>query len=112
MDRTRASDAEREACVGVLREAAHEGRRDTDELEERVAAAYAAKTRGELTALLDALPAAALPAPPPERRRKSPRVPGRIGFVERWRAPASRDEAMADALEYIAPPLQTHGYSL
>ena len=41
----RASDQERESFVDVLRDAFTEGRLTADELEERTAAAYAAKTR-------------------------------------------------------------------
>jgi hypothetical protein len=47
----RASDADREAAVDRLREAALEGRLDADELESRLAAAYGARTCSELTAL-------------------------------------------------------------
>jgi hypothetical protein len=48
---TRASDADREAAVERLRAAALEGRLDADELEERLADAYAARWCAELTAL-------------------------------------------------------------
>ena len=47
----RASDAEREATVERLRVAGMEGRLDTDELEERIESAYAARWGGELEAL-------------------------------------------------------------
>ena len=55
----RASDAEREAAVGALREHGAAGRLDVDELEQRVGAAYAARTHGELGQLLRDLPASA-----------------------------------------------------
>ncbi len=103
MDRTRASDVEREAAVGVLRTAAQEGRLDTDELEERIAAAYAAKTRGELNTLLDDLPPAMAPSVP------APRPPGAIA---RWRAPVPLDRAMVDLVEFVAPPLQSYGFRI
>jgi hypothetical protein len=48
---TRASDADREAAVSLLREAALDGRIDSDELEERLAGAYGARWRSELAAL-------------------------------------------------------------
>jgi hypothetical protein len=48
---TRASDADREAAVTLLREAALDGRIDGDELEERLAGAYGARWRSELSAL-------------------------------------------------------------
>ena len=53
----RAGDAEREQTAAVLREHAAHGRLDVDELDERVQAAYAARTRGELRELLRDLPA-------------------------------------------------------
>jgi hypothetical protein len=58
----RASDADREATVELLRAAALEGRIDNDELEERLAQAYGARWCSELTRLTAdvALP----PAPP------------------------------------------------
>ena len=58
----RASDADREAVADRLRAAAAEGRLDPDELEERVAAAYSAKTVSDLVPLTTDLPAA--PSPP------------------------------------------------
>jgi hypothetical protein len=47
----RASDADREAAVERLRTAALEGRLDSDELEERLAAAYGARWTSELARL-------------------------------------------------------------
>jgi hypothetical protein len=62
----RAGDAEREQAVATLREHAAHGRLDVEELDQRVQAAYSARTRGELGALLRDLPplAAAPPARP------------------------------------------------
>jgi hypothetical protein len=48
----RASDAERERTADQLRHAAGEGRLTVEELDERLAAAYAARTRGELAELV------------------------------------------------------------
>jgi hypothetical protein len=56
---TRASDAEREATVVRLREAAAEGRLTVEELATRIDAAYAATTQAELEPLTSDLPAAA-----------------------------------------------------
>jgi len=53
----RASDADRERLAEELRAHAVAGRIDTDELEERLQAAYAARTLGELDALRRDLPA-------------------------------------------------------
>jgi len=56
---TRASDAEREATVVRLREAAGEGRLTVEELATRIDAAYAATTHAELEPLTADLPAVA-----------------------------------------------------
>lgn len=67
----RASDAEREQTAGRIREAASEGRLSMTELEERLAATYAARRRHELVPL-----EADLPGPPPacsEWSRPTPR---------------------------------------
>ena len=52
----RASDADREAIVSRLREAAGEGRLEPEELEDRVGAALRARTYGELALLISDLP--------------------------------------------------------
>ncbi len=61
MTDVRASDAEREATVERLRNAAAEGRLTFEELADRIEVAGHAVTRGELAALLSDLPSA-LPA--------------------------------------------------
>jgi len=58
----RASDAERESAVSVLREHGGAGRLEVEELEQRIGAAYAARTHGELEDLFRDLPASP-PAP-------------------------------------------------
>lgn len=65
----RASDADREQVVETLREAASEGRLDLDEFEERMTAAYAARTYGELDRLTRDLPGTA-PASVPAAARQ------------------------------------------
>ncbi|MGH3905964.1 MAG: DUF1707 SHOCT-like domain-containing protein [Pseudonocardiaceae bacterium] len=52
----RASDADRDAVVERLRRALGQGRLTVAEFDERVAAAYAAKTHGELKVLTRDLP--------------------------------------------------------
>ncbi|HEY3019492.1 MAG TPA: DUF1707 domain-containing protein [Solirubrobacteraceae bacterium] len=64
MSEVLASDAEREAAVERLRTGAGEGRLEHEELERRVHAAYAARTRAELEAVT-----ADLPPPPAPRPR-------------------------------------------
>jgi hypothetical protein len=73
----RVSDNERERVALFLREQSLEGRLDHDELDERMGAAYRAKTAGELQDLIEDLPhrrVAPAPArrPAPQRRRKGP----------------------------------------
>jgi hypothetical protein len=55
-DSIRASDVDREAVVTTLREAYTAGRLTLDEFDERMTAAYAGKTWGELRALTTDLP--------------------------------------------------------
>jgi hypothetical protein len=52
----RASDADREQIADRLRHAATEGRLATDELEQRLGALFAARTYGELDAIVSDLP--------------------------------------------------------
>lgn len=55
-DQRRASDADREAVVERLREAAGDGRLSLDELESRIEAAYVARTYAELDPITRDLP--------------------------------------------------------
>ena len=68
----RASDADREQLIDELNEHSVAGRLDTDELERRVQAAYAARTTGELDALRSDLPvpSRAVALDPAQRRRQ------------------------------------------
>jgi hypothetical protein len=58
-----AGSADRERTVGVLRAAFTEGRLTQDELDDRVARAYTARTYSDLWALIADLPAGPLPYP-------------------------------------------------
>ena len=58
-----AGSADRERTIGVLRAAFTEGRLSKDELDDRVARAYSARTYGDLWALVADLPAGPLPYP-------------------------------------------------
>jgi hypothetical protein len=75
----RASDAERERTATLLRDHAAAGRLTPEELDERLGAAYAARTVGELEALAHDLP----PAPAPAPARTRPRALDRPGVRER-----------------------------
>jgi hypothetical protein len=96
---TRASDAEREAVVARLRDAASEGRLTVEELAERIDAAYAATTRAELEPLTADLPdvpmTTATTSPPASgglpARATSSLVLGILGGGDRkgrWRVPS------------------------
>jgi hypothetical protein len=81
----RVSDNERERVALFLREQSLEGRLDHDELDERMGAAYQAKTAGELQDLIEDLPhrrVAPAPArrPAPQRRRKGPHPLAIVGM--------------------------------
>jgi hypothetical protein len=60
-DRIRVTHREREAAAEELRTAYAVGCLDDDELEDRISCAYAAKTRGELSALVCDLPPVSVP---------------------------------------------------
>src|SRR3954451_25128937 len=66
----RASDAERERVAEALRRHHLDGRLDTEELQERLERAYAARTTGELAPLLAHLPGGREPV-----RRPRPPAP-------------------------------------
>ncbi len=76
----RASDADRDRVVDMLRDHAAAGRLSADELEERIEVALAARTAGELDALLTDLPGSA------DRRRTEHRHDlARRAFAEHLR---------------------------
>ncbi|MFF3071067.1 DUF1707 domain-containing protein [Kitasatospora sp. NPDC057904] len=100
----RASDADRERVADLLRDAYAEGRLDVDEHAERIEAAYAAKTLGELAPLTRDLPShrplsfekppldapAARPSVPaqPPARQEAPQMVAIFGGASRkgrWR---------------------------
>ncbi|HYO38538.1 MAG TPA: DUF1707 domain-containing protein [Nocardioidaceae bacterium] len=75
----RISDEDRHRVAEVLRQAAGEGRIDLDELDERLEAAYSAKTYGELVPITMDLPvsgATGLAAPQPAPRPEAPASAG------------------------------------
>ena len=88
----RVSDAEREAAAAELREHFASGRLNQDELNDRLAAAFAAKTRGDLNAIFTDLPSSghgwASASAPGEGRTFGP---GPFGAgVPRWGPSAHR----------------------
>jgi len=70
----RASDADRDRVIDVLRAATADGRLTADEFSERMAAALSSRTFRELAPLTADL--AAPPTPPPARQTESPESPG------------------------------------
>jgi Domain of unknown function (DUF1707)/Domain of unknown function (DUF4190) len=80
----RASDADREQAVERLRTAAMEGRLDSEELEQRVQTAYAARFCTELSALTADVtppPATVPPSPVPVRPTFVAPTPSTNGFA-------------------------------
>jgi hypothetical protein len=88
-----AASADRERAVGVLRAGFAEGRLTQDELDERVAQAYAARTYEQLWALTADLPAGPLPYPlfPPALPRQAPGavLAPSAAAASRWRSGAA-----------------------
>jgi hypothetical protein len=74
----RASDADRERVADALRRHHLDGRLDTDELQARLEACYAARTDGELAPLLADLPSGGEPRP---GRRPSAAWPPALAVV-------------------------------
>jgi hypothetical protein len=72
----RVSDSDREQAAEVLREAAGQGRISLDELDERLEAAYAAKTYADLATVTHDLPQAAQALSPAARATQVSRIGG------------------------------------
>ncbi|MEU6236201.1 DUF1707 domain-containing protein [Kitasatospora sp. NPDC047058] len=100
----RASHADRDEVVEILRDAAADGRLTAEELDDRLALALNARTFGELALLTRDLPVAPLPAPAPVPRAEPVR-PGkdvveinqRFGTLRRigpWEVPRRLDIRM------------------
>ncbi|MEV0091809.1 DUF1707 domain-containing protein [Streptomyces sp. NPDC050738] len=86
----RASDAERERVAESLREAVAEGRLDMEEFENRLDAAYKARTHGELEPLVRDLP-----APGTVAGSAAPEVAAKGGWAERIGGTVSSSGAFA-----------------
>ncbi|MFC5885994.1 MULTISPECIES: DUF1707 domain-containing protein [Kitasatospora] len=86
----RASDADRERVAELLRDAYAEGRLDVEEHAERIEAAYAAKTLGDLVPLTRDLPvhrAISFEKPPLGAPEQGPRPDGPVRLPARQEAP-------------------------
>ena len=75
----RASDAEREAAIDRLRDAAGEGRLTLEELADRIEGADGARTRADLASLVADLPEAGKPAAGPAAPAPARRLYGILG---------------------------------
>src|SRR3954471_28424 len=105
----RASDAEREHVAEALRRHHLDGRLDTEELQERLERAYAARTTGELAPLLADLPGEREPArrPRPSAPWPAPPLPPRLA---RRRRSSSRSSSRCCRSRRPAPsPTATPG---
>jgi len=87
----RVSDAEREAAAAELREHFASGRLNQDELAERLASIFAAKTRGDLNALFTDLPSSGPGWADAGGRAFGPGAPG----AGPWTRPGGADDASA-----------------
>ncbi|MFJ9029291.1 DUF1707 domain-containing protein [Streptomyces sp. NPDC102274] len=95
---TRASDAERERVAERLREAMTEGRLDMEEFDERLEAAFKARTHGELAPLVRDLPAPGTTtdvalASDTSVAARGASGPGGTGDVSKWRSRIGREPA-------------------
>jgi hypothetical protein len=128
MDRTRASDSERERVVELLREAAVAGRLTIEELDARCERAYAAVTLGEFAILLEDLPADLARRVLPDTRSAdaelsrsvpkhlwpgpSPWMVGDLRFYVRWSSPGDLHEMGAQIMRSVVPSLRRSNYEI
>lgn len=111
MSDMRASDADREAAADALRAHHAIGRIDDEELEERVAAALAARTLSQLAALSEDLPTLARPATV---------VPADIPvggyglrtFHQRHDLRCDRTTGWRELVDHIVPRMAASGYTI
>lgn len=111
----RASDADREAAADVLRAQCAAGRLDVSELEERLSAALAARTLGELDRLLADFPrgrTTSRAAARPTTTSHTVGLPGlrRFHYVDVFES--DRRTTFARALEHIVPAMVRVGYDV
>jgi hypothetical protein len=112
----RVSDADRTAAAEALRRHCLAGRLSIEELDERLAEAYAARTEGELAELVQDLPpepetaVAAVPVPTPPRRRLG--LPGVRPFFQRHDFDLPRTQIFEEAMAHIVPAMIGAGYDL
>ena len=108
----RASDAERDHAVELLRRHATAGRITVEELDERCTAALGARTRGELADLLSDLPREDRVVAPPAPPSREARGIGVRPFTYESHLDVAPDKAMDAALRHIAPAMHRGRYEL
>ncbi|MFI9624911.1 DUF1707 domain-containing protein [Streptomyces sp. NPDC052042] len=91
----RASDAERERIAETLREAVAEGRLEMEEFEQRLDAAYKARTYGELEPLVRDLPAPGTMAAPSGTSPQRAATGSELRWADRVGKPATSGGAFA-----------------
>ncbi|WP_051451233.1 DUF1707 SHOCT-like domain-containing protein [Actinospica robiniae] len=96
----RASDADRERVVEILRQNNVEGRLTSDEFEERMSAAYAAKTMGALAELTTDLPVD-LAAHTRQQAELARRQAAQVPMTKQMRAAVSSWASLAVVLTVI-----------
>lgn len=106
----RASDAERERAVQVLRDQCVQGRLTVDELDERVTQAYTATTRAELARLVADLPSPL--ARPATRNHAKLWWPGMAAFHVERVLRTRIDRVFEDALRIMVPRMAMAGFVL
>jgi hypothetical protein len=111
----RASDADRAATADSLRAHCAAGRLEVGELEERVAAALAARTLDELDVLVQDLPAerrTSTPVQTPTRGRMRIGLPGVRGFHQQHELHVKRDRVFREVRQHIVPGMVAAGYNV
>jgi hypothetical protein len=109
----RAADEDRERVATALRTHCEAGRLTIDELEERLAAAYAARTLRDLDRLMVDLPALPTrPAVTPAGHAVGTGGLGLRAFSQRYELGVSRDVAFRHALDHIMPAMVRFGYEV
>ena len=91
----RASDAERERIAETLREALAEGRLEMEEFDQRLEAAYKARTHGELEPLVRDLPAPGTLVPPSGASPAPVAAGSELRWADRIGKPATSGGAFA-----------------
>ncbi len=111
----RASDGEREAAAVSLRTHCAAGRLSVEELEQRTAAALAARTIGDLDALFEDLPGGRLGSSPAAPVRDEPASSGGFGlmnFHQRHEIDLPRRAAFREFAGVIVPTMSRSGYDV